>query len=63
MQRTVRKAVLETTGPWRTYETAAAHLNCSVSYIKTLVRDGKLPKRSLDGMVRFSIEDLNALIN
>lgn len=63
MQRTVRRAVLESSSPWRTYETAAAYLGCSTSYLKQLVREDRLKKRELHGMVRFHIDDLNALIN
>ena len=62
MQRTVRRAVLEASSPWRTYETAAAYLGCSTSYVKQLVREDRLKKRDFQGMVRFHIDDLNALI-
>ena len=63
MQNTVRRAVLETASPWRTYETAAAYLGCSTSYVKQLVRENRLPKQDFQGMVRFHVNDLNALIN
>lgn len=60
----VRRAVLEALAPWKSAETAAAHLGVSKDWIWQERREGRLPAhRAKSGtQVRFRTEDLDKLL-